>query len=178
MTFWFTGDEHYFHNNILKYSNRPFEDIIEMNEILISNHNSLVKENDTVIHAGDFSLINDKKFLYKNIINKLKGNHIFLKGSHDYWIPWKNAITRWEKNIKINGKNYYFVVDHYAGRVWAKSHYNSFQLYAHSHCRLKGIGKQMDIGVDCHDFYPISDEEVEEIMKNRPDNFNFIKNRS
>jgi calcineurin-like phosphoesterase family protein len=60
-------------------------------------------------------------------------------------------------------------------RVWPRSHYNSWQLYGHSHGRLEPVGKQWDVGVDNNNFYPVSFDQLVEIMKNRPDNFNLVK---
>jgi calcineurin-like phosphoesterase family protein len=59
-------------------------------------------------------------------------------------------------------------------KVWAKSHYNSWQLFGHSHGKLEGVGKQMDIGVDTHNFYPYSLDEIRTIMKTKPDNSNLL----
>jgi len=53
------------------------------------------------------------------------------------------------------------------------ANYNSWQLYGHSHGRLKPIGKQMDVGVDTHNFYPYSVKEIVEEMKTKPDNQEF-----
>lgn len=170
--YWFTSDEHYYHKNILKYSQRPFSSVEEMNEALIQNHNSVVGKGDVTIHAGDFTLKNDKEFIYKNIINRLNGTHIFLKGSHDYWLRGSNFLQIWERKIE----DYYVVVCHYALRVWCRSHYNSWMLYGHSHGMLEPVGKQWDCGVDNNDYYPISFEQVKDIMENRPDNFNLVKN--
>lgn len=171
--YWFTSDEHYGHRNIIlpSYCNRPFKHVDEMDNILINNHNDLVKDDDVVIHAGDFTLEKDKQKVYGKYINRLKGKHVFLKGSHDYWLPWSHSQQIWEKYI--NG--YYIVVCHYAMRTWARSHYNSFQLYGHSHGRLNPVGKQHDIGVDNNNFRPVSFNEVIEIMEKRPDNPNLIK---
>ena len=62
-------------------------------------------------------------------------------------------------------------------RVWARSHYNSIHLYGHSHGRLDGIGKSMDIGVDTNNFYPYSLDDILKIMKTKPDNPNIIKDK-
>jgi calcineurin-like phosphoesterase family protein len=170
--FWFTADEHYNHRKIIQYSNRPFKSINEMNETIIENNNKVVSTRDTVIHAGDFTLLKDKEQIYNSFINRLNGTHVFLKGSHDYWLKSSpNALQIWER--KMNGC--YIVVCHYAMRTWARSHYNSFQLYGHSHGKLKPMGKQHDIGVDNNKFYPVSFKNIVEIMKKRPNNKNFIR---
>lgn len=169
--YFFTADEHYFHSNIIEYNNRPFQDEFEMNEVIIKNSNSVVKGGDTVVHAGDLTLLKDRKKIQLEIIDRLNGNHIFLKGSHDYWLPRNKSIQIWEKMIE----GVYVVVCHYAMRTWARSHYNSWQLYGHSHGRLEPVGKSWDVGVDNNNFYPVSFEQIKEIMKNRPDNPNFIK---
>jgi calcineurin-like phosphoesterase family protein len=170
MNWFFTSDEHYDHQNIIEYCNRPFHSTDEMNETLITNHNAVVKPWDRTIHAGDFTL-RKATFAHK-VIDQLNGTHIFLQGSHDYWLP-KNSPTIWARTIK----HQHIVVCHYAMRTWAKSHFNSWQLYGHSHGRLPPEGKQWDIGVDNNNYTPISFDQIVEIMKHQPDNFNFI-NRS
>ena len=167
--YFFTADEHYGHKNIIQYCNRPFANVEEMNETIINNHNEVVGKRDIVVHAGDFCGLKNKDYV-KPLVKRLNGQHIHLKGSHDYWLP-KSAPTRWEKKIG----DHYFVVDHYAMRVWHRSLYNSFQLYGHSHGSREPIGKQHDIGVDNNNFYPVSDEQIVEIMKDRPDNPNLVK---
>jgi len=163
----FTADEHYYHANIIKYCNRPFTSVEEMNEILIQNHNEVVKNGDIVVHAGDFSFANKNKT--EEIIKQLNGIHIFLKGDHDKWLP-PHATQIWQKKID----NCYIVVSHYALRVWPRSHYGSYHLFAHSHGTLKPIGKSWDIGVDNNNFYPLSLDQIIEIMKSRPDNPNLV----
>ena len=165
--YFFTSDEHYGHKNIIKYCNRPFNSVEEMDQELIRRHNLLVSSEDVVIHAGDFTL--KKKQKAHDYISCLNGKHIFLRGSHDAWLGTVgNTHEIWEQTIQEQ----HIVVCHYAMRVWSRSHYNSWQLFGHSHGTLKPIGKQLDIGVDCHDFYPLSFDQVLKIMKSRPDNPN------
>jgi len=167
--YYFISDEHYGHKNIITYSNRPFRTIEEMDETLISNHNSLVTDKDTVIHAGDFTLFHQAG----KYISQLNGHHFFIRGSHDYWLKGSNVHEIWERNID----GHYIVVCHYAMRVWPRSHYNSWLLFGHSHGKLPPIGKQHDIGVDNNNFYPVSFKQIITIMNQRPDNPNFIKKR-
>jgi calcineurin-like phosphoesterase family protein len=77
----------------------------------------------------------------------------------------------WEKTIN----DQHIVVCHYAMRTWGRSHFNSWQLYGHSHGTLEGHGKQMDIGVDTNHFYPYSFDEIKRIMNKKEDNLNYLK---
>jgi len=168
--YFFTADEHFGHENIITYCMRPFSNIKEMDVAIIERFNSLVGCNDTTIHAGDFCL--GTKEQAQNYIKQLNGNHVFLKGSHDHWLS-NSAKYMWIKFIE----NHLIVVCHYAMRTWQQSHYNSWQLFGHSHNKLNPIGKQWGIGVDNNNFYPLSFEQIKKIMQNRPNNFNFVKNK-
>ena len=62
--------------------NRPFENIQEMNQILIQNYNAVVHKNDTVYILGDIShhLPMDRA---NELISRLNGKKILIKGNHD-----------------------------------------------------------------------------------------------
>ena len=135
-----------------------------MHHELVSRHNELVKEDDLVIHCGDFCLGKNRSKIKK----LLNGRHIFLAGSHD----------RGEHEIFETGINGYWVVAcHYPLRVWARSHFNSFHVFAHAHRKLDPIGKSWDVGVDNNNFYPVSENRLIEIMATRPNNPNYILDR-
>lgn len=169
--YYFTADEHYGHSNIIKYCDRPFEDVDEMDECMLDNHNSVVKSGDTVVHIGDFSLYSRVfQDVSDRYIKKLNGTNIFIIGSHDQWL--RNAGSHiWQK--AINGQQ--VVCCHYALARWPASHYNSWHLFGHTHGRFENHGKSIDVGVDSHNFTPVSFEKIIEIMKNLPDNPDLIR---
>jgi calcineurin-like phosphoesterase family protein len=115
-TFFFTADEHYGHANIIRYCNRPFTSVDQMDAEIIQRHNEIVGLKDVVIHAGDFTL--SKKPPAENYIRQLNGTHIFLKGSHDYWLK-KSATVIWEKEIE----GFYVVVEECFSELIAKLKY-------------------------------------------------------
>ncbi len=159
----FTADQHFGHVNIIRFCQRPFASVEEMDRELIRRHNEIVGENDTVVHAGDFAYRNARS--PQSYLDELAGHHIFVRGSHDRWLA---ETVRDILELKIEDQ--FLVVCHYALRTWPRSHYNSWQLYGHSHGTLAPEGKQWDVGVDNNDFYPVSFDRVREIMAGRPDN--------
>jgi calcineurin-like phosphoesterase family protein len=129
-----------------------------------------VQPGDHVYHLGDFGF----KFV-EEVLKQLKGQIHLVMGSHDSeaWALRKRfAEVTQIKEIRIGG--HFVVMSHCAFRVWEKSHFNSWHLYGHSHGRLPGQGKSMDVGVDTHNFYPYSWEEILSLMEKRPDNLNYI----
>ena len=73
------ADTHFNHDNIIKYCDRPFSDIEEMNSTIISNSNSVVDKDDIVYHLGDFILGDN----ISDFINKLNGKIYLVRGNHD-----------------------------------------------------------------------------------------------
>lgn len=149
-----------------------------MDKILINNLRELINPKDILYFLGDLTF-NEKvaqKFfeIFEDIeIYYIIGNHDSSKVIN---IARKNCISVSHlKDKKIVDQS--ITLCHYAMRVWNKCHYNSWQLYGHSHASLKSIGKQHDIGVDNNNFYPVSFEELGRIMKNKHDNFNYIPSR-
>ena len=45
---YYISDPHFYHYNIIKYDNRPFRTVSEMNEALIKKWQERVKDTDTV----------------------------------------------------------------------------------------------------------------------------------
>ena len=56
----FTSDQHYWHTNILseRLCNRPFDNIVEHNEALISNHNTVAYDDSWECGSWEIFLIN------------------------------------------------------------------------------------------------------------------------
>lgn len=75
------SDTHFNHTNIIKYCDRPFKDITEMNNAIINNWNSIISKEDIVYHLGDFGLGNFDEL--KKIFDKLNGKKYLIMGNHD-----------------------------------------------------------------------------------------------
>ena len=77
----FTSDTHFNHANIIKFCNRPFKDVEQMNETLIANWNRVVGADDTVFHLGDFCLGGAAE--WTKVLNRLNGRIYLIMGNHD-----------------------------------------------------------------------------------------------
>jgi calcineurin-like phosphoesterase family protein len=82
-TVWFSSDQHFGHESIINFCDRPFKTVEEMNEALIANWNKAVKPEDLCIFVGDvFFKCNTEQI--KNILSRLNGNRkILVFGNHD-----------------------------------------------------------------------------------------------
>jgi len=161
MNYFFTADPHFGHKNIIKYSNRPFKYLKEMDEAIIKRHNEIVAPDDVTIIAGDISFHSPAYTM--ELLKRLNGTLILLRGSHDKWMD-RTYHEMWEKTIE----GQHVVVCHYCMRTWPRSHYQSWMLYAHSHGTLPPpTPYQLDIGVDTNNFYPYSWEQVKEKLRNQ-----------
>ena len=76
------ADLHFGHANIIKYEKRPFANVEEMDERLITLWNSTVGKEDLVYVLGDFTL-SRKKETIKNLVSSLHGRKILIMGNHD-----------------------------------------------------------------------------------------------
>lgn len=181
MNTYFTADTHFYHNNVIKYCNRPFSSVEEMNESLIHNWNSVVSNTDIVYHLGDFGFAKPEYLI--NIFRRLNGRekHLIL-GNHDKVLKNKtdifDTISPLKKiyiqdlSLETKKKRQGIVLCHYAMKVWDRKNYGYWQLYGHSHGTLQDdpFSLSIDVGVDCHNYMPISYEEIKKIMSRKSGN--------
>lgn len=74
------SDTHFGHANIIRYANRPFKTVEEMNKHMIDAWNSTVSADDTVYHLGDVCM--HAEFL--PIMDSLNaGKKVLILGNHD-----------------------------------------------------------------------------------------------
>ena len=81
MSTFLIGDTHFYHANIIKYCDRPFATVAEMNECIIENWNRTVGQLDTVFVLGDFAFCGKNGVI--DIGNKLHGKKTLILGNHD-----------------------------------------------------------------------------------------------
>lgn len=179
MTKWLTADPHFNDPNIIAHAKRPFANVEEMNETLIANWNACVKPNDEIFCIGDFARAAGLKDMpvVSAILSRLNGQKWLILGNHDRKRKSIVDNPHWHKvvdyhELKVNmGREHRqkFILFHNACRTWTNSHRGSYMCHGHSHHGLSDIGgKIIDVGVDGHNFKPISVYEVDAYMYHRP----------
>jgi calcineurin-like phosphoesterase family protein len=160
----FTSDHHFSHANVIKYSNRPFSSVEQMDEELIKRWNEVVSKGDTVYHLGDFTLGDDAK----PYISRLHGRIRFVTTSfhHDArWIKNAPASVVIDSLVAIEHGKEMIILCHYPIAVWDRQHYGSWHLYGHIHNKDFVLpGFSMNVNVEFHNYYPVSYLEVKRHM--------------
>jgi len=170
---WFTADSHIGHRNIIKYCQRPFSNVEEMNETLICNWNKVVGKNDYVFHLGDFSVGGAAE--WTSILDNLNGRIFLVLGNHDMNNVDQGFMRRFEDVamqmlITIGKQRVY--LNHYPFLCYGGAYRGTWQLFGHVHTSscMSGLDgprlqmlfpRQYDVGVDNNNYTPISFEEVE-----------------
>lgn len=180
MSIYFTADTHFGHQNIIKYSNRPFITSEEMDEKIIENWNKTIDYSDTVYHLGDIFLCDEHRAL--SIIKRLNGNIFLIKGNHE-----KTAFKVKDRFGWIRDYFETYIEDqcitmfHYPMMSWNKAHHGAWALHGHCHNSLQPHvdkiytnAKILDVGVDSvavkfgqkekSDYRPISFKTISKFM--------------
>lgn len=165
MTDWFTADWHLGHFNIIKYTNRPFSSVSEMDNALINNVNDVVMPDDRLFNLGDVCVRKSNLAAYR--ARFICQNIFVIPGNHDR----EKELVKYFKVLPqcymYENQGFRMVLCHYAMRVWHHSHHGAGMIYGHSHNGLPPIPgvPSFDVGVDCWNYTPISLDDVKREMK-------------
>ena len=173
---WFTSDLHFGHDRQFIWGPRGFESVDEMNKTVTANWCSLVKPEDDVYVLGDIMLGDSKSNI--KWLAALPGKIHIVRGNHDNDLRMElykkclNVVEITEGQfLKVNGQNFYLC--HYP--TYTSNLENSaalkehvLNLYGHTHQQTnfyKDIPFMYHVGLDSHDCYPVSVEQILEDIK-------------
>lgn len=164
---YFTSDTHFGSERTLKFSQRPFKNVEEMNKAIINNWNNVVRKDDIVYHLGDFGIY--------DFVNKLNGKIILILGNYeqnDLKMNFNDDFTKFSSYLKNLGfsevieKQFVLTLPDDKKTTLFLTHEplncskNYFNLFGHVHekCKCKRFG--LNIGTDCFNFTPATIAEV------------------
>ncbi len=144
---YFTSDQHFGHENIIRYCKRPYKTISEMNQSLIGNWNSIVNDSDLIFILGDFSMHNIEHYM-----PLLNGNKVLIKGNHDRQHNISSLL------ITSHGTRIYMQHKPFIDKPITRK--IDMILCGHVHNNWKGTMFQkipmINVGVDVWDYKPVS----------------------
>ncbi|MGE7204541.1 metallophosphoesterase family protein [Sphingomonas sp. NPDC019816] len=154
MTVFFTADTHFGDHRTINIQKRPFASVAEMDAAMIERWNSVVAPGDVVWHLGDVAW---RPADVPDILARLHGTKHLLRGNNDpdatLTAPgWASVGDYAELTLGDRA----LVLCHYPFRSWNGQHKGALNLHGHSHGRLKPMPRQFDVGVDVHDFVPVT----------------------
>jgi calcineurin-like phosphoesterase family protein len=154
-----------------------------MNDTLVNNINELVGQDDILIHLGDWSFGGFERI--EEFRNRIVCRNIHLVlGNHDQHIRnnkgniqtlFLSALDYMNLDLRINRsgniEKYNLILMHYPISSWDGLSKGNIHLHGHVHLPPQqriAEGRAMDVGVDGNNYYPISINEIIDIMDNRP----------
>ena len=188
---YFTSDLHLGHANAIKFTNRPFQSLEQMNDGLIRNINETVMANDELWILGDFALkVNmDAAKQFRDQIN-CKTVHM-ITGNHDKDYTRDHIFQSVQHYKELKTEYGKFILFHYPIYEWNGAHNGTIHLHGHIHStgsyntanlqkkyidrfpeksfmKDSALGLRIyDIGVDANNYRPISITQIAELMNLR-----------
>lgn len=175
---YYTSDLHLGNSNIIKYENRPWQTVEEMDVALIDNWNEVVGQNDEVYVLGDFCFKGASKAI--QYLDNLNGKIHLIRGNHDSFMGQQSFLLwelgpsnfdrvepeGWYKHMKDG--DHEVILSHFPILYWdGMDDRHSIHLYGHMHSRP---GMQhphpyaYNVGVDVNGYRPVT---LEQLLQNQ-----------
>ena len=176
---WLTSDWHFCHNQEFIYKPRGFDNIEEMNEAIVKNHNAVVAPDDDVYVLGDLMLGDNEKA--KQYIEQLNGKIHIIRGNHCTDTRWNNIYSTIPNVVELCGwaevihyRKYHFYLSHFPTdtanyddnkELWARI----ISLSGHTHKQEKFHNDNVmkyNVALDAHSNYPVLLDDIITDIKN------------
>lgn len=184
----FTSDLHLGHEKAITFSQRPFANVEEMNNVLIDNINKTVDKDDELWVLGDFSFKISRDEV-REWRNRIICKHVHLvTGNHDRDYSDDHIFQSVQPYKELKTEYGKVILFHYPIWEWSSMHYGTIHLHGHIHstgdynknnlkmkcCDRFSSGHLVkdenlrlriyDVGVDANEYRPISLEEIAALM--------------
>ena len=168
---WIWSDQHFGHNNILGFSNRPYPNLKLMHECMILNHNDYVEPGDISIWVGDVAFLNDEEA--NKIVRQFNGYKILILGNHDIN---KNKVKKLDfdeihllKHVNFkygHSRTFDFVFTHYP---CTNFDVHSINIHGHEHVAHLYTDTPNHFNVNCelHGYKPLNLIPLAEMLSKR-----------
>ena len=169
----YTADLHLGHANIIRLDHRPFSDVEEMDEYLITRWNDRVRPDDDVYIVGDVCFKSARA--PQEYLRRMRGRKHLIVGNHDKHLIKHPAVTRYFETIDmllcIKDGPEQIVLCHYPLAEWDGFFRNFYHIYGHIHNNdnqankyMRSLPRALNAGCMLNGYAPCS---LRELIANR-----------
>lgn len=166
---YFTADTHFGHMFALTKRHRPFDLLEAMDALLVARWNETVEADDEVYHLGDVA--HAEHTALADVLGRLNGRLHLILGNNDdrraMEATGRFASICEMREMKIGCQCIFLC--HYPLREWPNAWRGAWHLYGHVHGKFDRDpqGLSLDVGVDSHNFAPVTLDRVAALMRAR-----------
>ena len=160
----FIADFHFDHKNIIRYCNRPFQTVEEMNETMLRNYNEIVSGDSTIYFLGDMAFGRDSR-TPKWWLSQLRGHIIYIKGSHDKGLRPTNLKDCYNSLALETGTGKVYLVHN---PIDVPPEWKGWTIHGHTHSTrlVDKHQKRVCVGVEATNYKLISLQQIREAIQN------------
>lgn len=184
MARFFTADLHLGHTNIIRYCDRPFADVEDMNGSLIRSWNEVVTDDDEVWILGDLCMGQISQSL--PLVELLHGRKVLVAGNHDrcwegnghaaaerrtsdYLSAGIDEVRQGTVRTQLGAAPVLAGHFPYAGDSHDSDRFqkhrpaddgHTWLLHGHVHEKWQTNERQINVGVDVWDYRPVAEERL------------------
>ena len=152
------ADPHFWHTNIIKYENRPFADVAEMNGVISENWKNIVSKKDKIFILGDFGFA--AFWATVAMIANLPGHKLLIMGNHDrdhsaaWWLrAGMNEVSRYPIIYKK-----FYILSHEP--LYINEHMPYINIHGHIHSKKMEGSQYRNVSVEHTRYSPVPMEEI------------------
>ena len=167
----YISDQHFGHKNVILFDHRPFQDVDEMNEVMISLWNGRVRDEDDVWILGDFCYRSGVSPV--SILRRLRGHKHLIIGNHDGEILKNQQARSYFESIdhllEITDNGQKIVLCHFPICDWHHMNNGAVHVFGHIHNKthrtaqyMHSIGNAYNAAAAINGYRPCSLRELKE----------------
>lgn len=157
------SDNHFNHESIIAYEERPFKDVNDMTEQMIYEWNEMISDKDEVYVLGDFAWGNKENV--SNIISRLNGRKILVMGNHD-----RSRTAKWWMDagfdVAVNGGiilDGFYLLSHEPMHLTKSMPY--VNIHGHIHSQKMEGNQYVNVSVEQINYRPILFDSIKSRYK-------------
>jgi calcineurin-like phosphoesterase family protein len=158
------SDPHFEHTNIIRYCDRPFKTVREMNWTIVERWNKTVGKRDKVYFLGDLCLNHENRHYW---LRQLNGDITLIRGNHDPAVGTVPYLT-----INYSGREYLLVHDPGNPNTLPRNWRGGWIVHGHHHNHfperfpfLNGPAKTFNVSPERTDYYPVSMDTIHRLAQ-------------